>query len=184
MRAHQNMVYTTAYRLLANAAEAEDVAQEVFLKAYDRFETLKDDPRTGGWLRTVAKNMSLNHLSRYRARWRFFSDMRRTDSDQTSYQDDLEARERTDLALEGQDRSRLLESFLAELPEKQRVPLVLYHFNEMSYEEIAAALKVSLGKVKTDIRRGRESLRQKLTRSQAAREEWGLELESALGEAN
>ena len=72
MRNYQNMVYSTALRLVANPAEAEDIAQDVFLKAYERFADLRESPTAGGWLRTVARNMSLNHLSRYRARWSFF----------------------------------------------------------------------------------------------------------------
>ena len=75
MRNYQNMVFSTAMRLLANQAEAEDISQEVFLKAYERFSELKDSPTVGGWLRTVARNLSLNHLSRYRSRWTFFSDL-------------------------------------------------------------------------------------------------------------
>src|SRR2546426_12435758 len=75
MRAYQNMVFTTAVRLLSSEAEAEDVSQEVFLKAYERYAELKESPTVGGWLKTVARNLCLNHLSRYRARWRFFSEM-------------------------------------------------------------------------------------------------------------
>ena len=75
MRNYQNMVFSTAMRLVANEAEAQDIAQEVFLKAYERFGELKDSQTVGGWLRTVARNMSLNHLSRYRSRWSFFSEM-------------------------------------------------------------------------------------------------------------
>src|SRR5579862_8647501 len=75
MNNYQNMVFSTAMRLLANQSEAEDIAKEVFLKAYQRFSELCDSPTAGGWLRTVATNMSLNHLSRYRARWTFFSDL-------------------------------------------------------------------------------------------------------------
>src|SRR5690349_5232393 len=75
MRNYQNMVFSTAMRLVANEAEAQDIAQEVFLKAYERFGELKDSPTVGGWLKTVATNMSLNHLQRYRARWSFFSEM-------------------------------------------------------------------------------------------------------------
>src|SRR3974390_2524674 len=75
MHQYQNMVYSTAMRLLANHTEAEDIAQEVFLKAYERFAELRDSPTVGGWLRTVATNLSLNHLSRYRARWSFFSEL-------------------------------------------------------------------------------------------------------------
>ena len=75
MRNYQNMVFSTSMRLLANHAEAEDVSQEVFLKAYERWDHLRDSPTVGGWLKTVATNLSLNHLSRYRARWSFFSEL-------------------------------------------------------------------------------------------------------------
>src|ERR1700740_773066 len=75
MQKYQNMVFSTAMRLLANPTEAEDVAQEVFLKAYEHFASLSQSPTAGGWLKTVATNMCLNHLSRYRARWSFFSEL-------------------------------------------------------------------------------------------------------------
>ena len=72
---YQDMVYAVAVRLLANEAEAEDVAQTVFLRAYERFEELKGEATVPGWLKTVTTNLCLNHLERYRARWRFFSEM-------------------------------------------------------------------------------------------------------------
>src|SRR5580700_3293044 len=75
LRNYQNMVFSTAMRLVANTAEAEDISQEVFLRAFERFDQLAGDPRAGGWLKTVAINLSLNHLSRYRARWSFFSEL-------------------------------------------------------------------------------------------------------------
>ncbi|HWY75501.1 MAG TPA: sigma-70 family RNA polymerase sigma factor, partial [Verrucomicrobiae bacterium] len=59
-------------------------------------------------------------------------------------------------------QQQVLEAALQKLPAAQRVPLVLYHFEQMSYEDIARQLGISLGKVKTDIHRGREALRQKL----------------------
>jgi RNA polymerase sigma-70 factor (ECF subfamily) len=62
--------------------------------------------------------------------------------------------------LEHAERQEQLERALRQLPDHQRVPLVLFHFEELSYQAIAAALGVSLGKVKTDIHRGREALRQ------------------------
>ncbi len=174
MEAYQHMVYNTAARLLGNHAEAEDVAQEVFLRAYDRFASIKDQPTVGGWLRTVARNLSLNHLTRHRSRWRLFTDLSRPEPDQPDYQDALPAEDRTEEHSEQSDQGRLMESFLMELPQKQRVPLVLYHFENLSYEEIAQSLGISLGKVKTDIRRGRESLKSKLLRSDAARAEWDI----------
>ena len=61
--------------------------------------------------------------------------------------------------VELEDRRDDVTRALHRLPDHQRVPLALFHFEEMSYQEIAAALGVSVGKVKTDIHRGRETLR-------------------------
>ena len=75
VRRHQDMVYATALRLLANPAEAEDVSQNVFLKAFQRFDHLRHSETAAGWLKAVTRNACLNHLTRYRARWRFFSEI-------------------------------------------------------------------------------------------------------------
>ena len=77
MHAYQDMVFSTAARLTGNDAQAQDIAQEVFLKAYENFASLRTSPTAGGWLKTVATNLTLNHLSRYRRRWRFFSESAR-----------------------------------------------------------------------------------------------------------
>jgi RNA polymerase sigma-70 factor (ECF subfamily) len=66
------------------------------------------------------------------------------------------------LELEQADRQERLEEALRALPDHQRVPLVLFHFEQQSYQDIARTLRVSLGKVKTDIHRGREALRRTL----------------------
>jgi RNA polymerase sigma-70 factor, ECF subfamily len=161
MAAYQDMVFTTAMRLLGNPAEAEDISQEVFLKAYDRFAELSQSKTAGGWLKTVARNLCLNHLSRYRARWTFFSDLKRED-DEGDREFDIPAEDTQSEEAELADKRQLLELTLQKLPPAQRVPLVLYHFEELSYEEIAVRLKLSLAKVKTDIHRGREALRKKL----------------------
>lgn len=162
MRSYQDMVYSTAIRLLASDAEAKDVAQEVFLKAYERFPELVGSPTAGGWLKTVTRNLCLNHLTRYRARWRFFSEMHRDDDDRDDRAWDVPVQDRTVQDAAACDRRELLEMALQKLPASQRVPIVLYHFEDLSYEEIAARLKISLSKLKTDIHRGREALRKKL----------------------
>ncbi len=163
MLQYQNMVYSTAMRLLANPTEAEDVAQEVFLRAYEHFSNLEQSPTAGGWLKTVTTNLSLNHLSRYRSRWSFFSELFAGGGGEDEAEP-LEFAAPDNLAeeLERADRQRLVEQALHQLPAAQRVPLVLYHLEGLRYEEIAAKLKVSLGKVKTDIFRGREALRRRL----------------------
>ena len=148
------MVYATAVRLLGNPAEAEDVAQTVFLKAYERFAQIGSSPAAAGWLRTTARNACLNHLSRYRSRWRLFSEM----------DDEAQIPDRGSVALELEDAEvrAHLERAVWTLPDHQRVPLVLFHFEELSYEQIAVALDVSIAKVKTDIHRARQALRREL----------------------
>lgn len=160
------MVYTTAFRLTANHAESQDIAQEVFLKAYERFDSLHGNPAVGGWLKTVATNLSLNHLSRYRKRWSFFSDLRRPGDDGDEGTDfganlPAPASREADESTRSDTRS-VIDAALAQLPHDQRAALVLFHFHDMPYQDIAAKLKVSLAKVKTDILRGRETLKRRL----------------------
>ena len=164
MRNYQDMVFSTAWRLLSSEAEAKDIAQEVFLKAYEHFEELSVSPTAGGWLKTVARNLSLNHLTRYRARWRFFSEYERDDAAEgdRGFVDTLAAPDTHAASMDTADQRQILEEALQKLPPAQRVPVVLYHFENLSYEEIAVQLKCSLGKVKTDIHRGREALRRRL----------------------
>jgi len=136
--------------LSGNDAQAEDIAQEVFIKAYENFDHLRVSVTAGGWLKTVATNLSLNYLTRYRKRWRLFSESESVP--------DVPMPDGALDSLSDQEQRAALEETLRRLPDHQRVPLVLYHFEDLSYEDIAAKLDISLAKVKTDIRRGRAAL--------------------------
>ncbi|MCX6945394.1 MAG: RNA polymerase sigma factor [Opitutales bacterium] len=163
MRAYQDMVYPTAARLVKNEAQAEDISQDVFLKAHEHFATLAASPTAGGWLKTVTTNLALNHLTRYRNRWRFFSEFRRDDSgggEADAPEVDFAAPDTFFAGIAADERRTLVEQALAKLPEHQRVPLVLFHFEDLPYDEIARKLRVSLAKVKTDILRARAALAQ------------------------
>jgi RNA polymerase sigma-70 factor (ECF subfamily) len=166
MRNYQDMVFSTAVRLTGNDAQAEDISQEVFLKAYQNFDHLGTSPTAGGWLKTVATNLSLNHLSRYRNRWRFFTDLKRADEagDDEAPEVEFAAPDTFFSGIDADERRARVEQALAELPPHQRVPLVLYHFEDLPYDEIAKKLGVSLAKVKTDILRARTALAKILMR--------------------
>ena len=161
VRRYQDMVFATAVRLLANPAEAEDAAQTVFLRAFQRFDEIGTSPAVAGWLKTTTRNICLNHLSRYRARWSFFSELTRPGGrdDAGGYETTIASDGSHALDLERAEAREHLERAIRRLPDHQRVPLVLFHFEEATYQEIADALGVSLGKVKTDIHRGREALK-------------------------
>ncbi len=174
MRAYQDMVFSTAARLTGNEAQAEDIAQDVFLKAHEHFEQLRTSPTAGGWLKTVATNLSLNHLSRYRNRWKFFSEFRRDDAASDEVDVEFAAPETFFSDVDAEERRALIERALDELPAHQRVPLVLYHFEDLPYEDIAKKLGVSLAKVKTDILRARAALAKILQRAGTAHEKISL----------
>lgn len=162
------MVFATAVRLLGSPADAEDAAQTVFLRAYQHYDQVIAHPAAAAWLRTATRNVCLNHLARYRSRWRFFSEL--SEAGRTEYgagiaSDVLPIVEQ----LERADLTAALEAAVRALPHQQRVPLVLFHFEGASYQEIAATLGVSLAKVKTDIHRGREALRRLLGGNDAVR---------------
>src|SRR6202042_3300181 len=117
IRSYQNMVFSVSARIVGNLTDAEDITQEVFIKAYDRFPELQNSNTVGGWLKTVATNLSINHLNRYRARWRFFSEQ------EQPVEIAVETTEKS-------DRLEMVEEAIRKLPDAQRVPLVLFHFQE------------------------------------------------------
>jgi RNA polymerase sigma-70 factor (ECF subfamily) len=162
MRAYQDMVFSTAVRLTSNPAQAEDISQEVFLRAYQSFDTLRSSPKVGGWLKTVATNLTLNHLTRHRKRWRLFSEVfsddRREEELESAAESATAVFDTVLTELEADERRARVEQALDRLPDHQRIPLVLFHYEEMPYQEIADRLGVSLAKVKTDILRGRVAM--------------------------
>lgn len=167
VRRYEDMVFATAVRLLGNASEAEDVAQTVFLRAFERGEAIVRSPAAGGWLKTVTTNLCLNHLSRYRKRWLLFSELPRMEKES-----DVEAIEALTAVQRDQDRPDDLNAVLRaleSLPPHQRVPLVLFHYDGLSYEAIAGRLRVSLSKLKTDMHRGRQVLKRLLTEADGPR---------------
>jgi RNA polymerase sigma-70 factor (ECF subfamily) len=151
----QDLVYGTALRLLSNPAEAEDVAQTVFMKAFERFDDVVGNPSAPGWLKTVTTNQCLNHINRYRNRWRLFSEMEAGPTGPSGPAGPAGPGEHVEV----------LEVALRKLPAHQRVPIVLFYFDELSYQQIADRLSVSLSKVKSDIHRGRQALREALERA-------------------
>ena len=157
VRQYQDMVYSTALRITADRGDAEDIAQETFLQAHKWYGSLEQNPGAGGWLKKTARNLALNHVTRYRRRFVFF---------------DFGSGEREEggAATDGDsgewlyERADLVKQALLDLPQAFRVPLVLYYYEDMDYAEIARSLKVSLAKVKTDIMRGRQRLREIIDR--------------------
>jgi len=159
----QTPVYNLAYRLLNDQSDAADVLQEVFIKIFRNVATFRGDSSLRTWVYRIAVNESHN-----RRRWLFRH--RRGETGIEEFWDDSESREKPlkdhgetpfDFTM-NREAQLILEEGLAALNPVYRDVLVLREVEEMSYEEIAAILEVSIGTVKSRIVRGRDALRKHL----------------------
>jgi len=159
----QQPIYNLCYRLINDPADAADVVQEVFLKVFRSIDHFRGQSTLKTWIYRIAVNEAYNQR-------RWFSRHRRQevgldDADQASrpWLDSISdpARDPYELAL-NEERHLLIESSLREINADFRSAVVLRDLEDLSYEEIADVLQISLGTVKSRILRGRESLRRVL----------------------
>jgi RNA polymerase sigma-70 factor (ECF subfamily) len=171
---YQNLVFSTAWRMLGNDAEAEDIAQEVFLKAYERFDQLRDNPSAGAWLKISTRNRCLNHVGRFRRRWQLFSQMTASSpgNEEVDFAASIPAPDEREKEFMLDDYRSFLHRAMQRLSPAQRSALELFHYDDLSYTAIARKLGTSLAKVKRDIFRGREALRHKLALSTTGELGW------------
>lgn len=153
VRRYQAAVFNVCYRLLHDRAEAEDAAQEVFLRAYSRLETFDPSRPFGPWIGRVAANLCLNRLE---ARPPASAELDE-ERDRTPDADPEAARERA-------ESNEAIRAAIAGLPPRYRAVIELRHFQDLSYADIAAALNLPLSDVKSQLFRARRMLAEKLKR--------------------
>jgi RNA polymerase sigma-70 factor (ECF subfamily) len=159
----QSPVYNLAWRLLDNPADAGDVVQEVFLKVFRNVNSFRGDSSLRTWIYRIAVNESHN-----KRRWLFRHRKGETAIDDAFPSDDnreaplVDAGETPFDFTMNREAQLLLEEGLAAISPAFREALVLREIEELSYEEIAHVLEISMGTVKSRIVRGREALRRYL----------------------
>jgi RNA polymerase sigma-70 factor, ECF subfamily len=142
MRRHQQRVYWTARRIVGSHEEADDIAQETFVKAYLALGDFRGDARFFTWLYRIAVNLSLNAIRKKQV----LSYLRQSDIINRI----LPAEENPQKDLELEEIQSRLERAIAALPERQRAVFVMRYHEEMSYEEISHILKTSVGGLKAN----------------------------------
>lgn len=158
---YQGPIVNYVYRMLGNYDDAVDLSQDVFLKAYSALASYRPQYPFPAWLFRIARNAAIDEIRRRRLTTVPLDAPLETEEGSVGRQVAGEAPGPEELFLEGEFKARL-EAAVARLPEKYREPLVLRHAADMSYEEIADALELPLGTVKTRIFRAREALRSSL----------------------
>lgn len=147
---HQIGVFNVCYRILHNRSDAEDLAQETFIRALDRLHTFDLEREFSPWIRRVAANLCLNHIEVQKPSAPL--DEERDEDKTQSPGEQVEVKE----------RSEQIRSALASLPPHYRLVVELRHYQELSYDEIASELNLPLSDVKSHLFRARKLLAEKL----------------------
>jgi RNA polymerase sigma-70 factor, ECF subfamily len=150
-------VFGLAYRFTGRAEEAEDLAQEVFVKVYQTLHRYREtDGPFGAWLMAVARNHAIDRYRRGR------QERQRRSDDPLLLETAPAGGEHPIAGIERDERARLLHKGLRALPPDLRAPLVMCDLQGLAYDEIAAALELPLGTVKSRINRARLELAKRL----------------------
>lgn len=156
---YNKKIFNIAYRHFRNYDDASEMAQEIFLKIYQRINTYKGDCALSTWVYRVATNRCIDELRKNKNLISFSLDKNViVDGEEVKIDipDDTESIEET---IEKKDLSVLIKSFLTQLPDDQRLILILREYDGLSYEEISELLKIPVGTVKSRINRARNSLK-------------------------
>ncbi len=168
VRRYQRWVFTLALRMVGDRAEAEDLAQEIFLKAYRGLSGFKGTSRFSTWLYSIASHHCLNSLAARRRRPVSASGgatgSRGTVEDDPATAVDRLANggPRADAILEREELARIVQAELRNLRRDHRLILILRDIQGLSYEEIAETLRVELGTVRSRLHRARMEMKARL----------------------
>ena len=163
VRKYEKQVYNFAYRLTGNYDDANDIAQEAFLRVYNAIGSFRGDASFSTWLFRITTNVFLDERKRARAHPHASLD-EYVDLEESSVTRQIEDPSPTpDLVTEGRERAEILQDAIRSLPEYQRAVVTLYHSQQKSYEEIAEIMEQPIGTVKSRLNRARLALKEKLT---------------------
>ncbi len=164
---YADRVLNLVFRLTGDEETARDMTQEIFVKIYRNLNRFEGKSHIYTWIYRIAVNHISNFLKRER-RFKWINMMDRSITDFV-HEDQVESSFQgwtscpaPDRQLEGEERTRIVLSAIQSLPVKYRVPLVLHHYDEMSYKDIATALDLSISAVESRIHRAKKKLIKRL----------------------
>ena len=163
---YKKLVFHIVFRIVKDREEREDICQDVFIKVYQGLKGFKGDCKLSSWIGKIAYNTSLNHIGkRHDDLW---EDMDHREGflesvNGNGYQPDHFATQN--------NYGDILRSEIRQLPEQQKIIISLYHFDDLSYQEISEITGLPDGTVKSYLFRARQSLKERLDKKYKS-EEW------------
>ena len=158
--AYQTPVYNLAYRMLGNSAEAEEAAQEAFLRAFTRFHSYNPQRPFRSWMLSIASHYCIDRLRRRR-----FSLVSWDDLPPWRWLPDADPQPE-EVALRNEEQ-REIQELLNQLPPDYRAAVILRYWHELSYEEIAEALDSTLSAIKSRLFRARQMMAEAAAKAEA-----------------
>jgi RNA polymerase sigma-70 factor, ECF subfamily len=158
VEAHRHMAYGLALRILRDPQEAEDAAQEAFVRAWKALPNFRGDARFSTWLHRIVARRALDRLAVLRRRRGHEVAVEEAEVLPGSPGPDFEAR----------DRARRIEALVAALPDAQRVVVTMFYYEGRSVNDVAQVLGMPDGTVKTHLSRARAAMRQAWLRAEKA----------------
>jgi RNA polymerase sigma-70 factor (ECF subfamily) len=145
------MVYTLAYKIVKNREDAEEVAQDTFVKAYNALNDFKGDSKFSTWLYKIAYYRSLDYLKKNK---------RRVETTKIDISEEYNIASLDDAldALEAKDRTEIIKHAIQKLPGEDSVLITLYYFETLSMNEISKVMGISSNTIKVRLFRGRKRL--------------------------
>jgi len=156
VRAYERPVYNLAYRMLGNGAEAEDAAQETFLRAYTKLATYQPERKFVNWLLSIASHHCIDRLRRSGRAPQLSLDGPMPPQWETSHEP------RPDQVVSQKQEQEQVRSALDTLPAEYRAAVVLRYWYDLSYEEIAEVMSTTESAIKSRLHRARRMLAEQL----------------------
>ena len=157
VRKHQKSVHALVWRKVGDFHFAEEITQDVFLRAYRYLPTLKDPTQFSGWLYVITDRLCNNYLQNKKSEIKSLEDVPVIEMQRTSYERYMSEQNEQEAHVH---RQELVRRLLAKLPESERTVMTLYYLGEMTAKEIGNFLGVSVNTITSRLSRARERLRQ------------------------
>ncbi len=159
---YQDRVYNQAYRMLGNQEDAEEATQDIFLNIYRSMDEFRGESKITTWIYRITSNVCISRLRKKQLDMTSLDEPRSDDDPRTL--SDMLPEEGCDpeSILESEETKELIRSEVRNLPPDWAMAVSLYHFDDLSYEEIADVMGIPKATVATYIFRGRKQLAQNL----------------------
>jgi RNA polymerase sigma-70 factor (ECF subfamily) len=156
----QDMVYNTILGIVQNETEAEDLAQDVFIKVFEKVGTFKGDSKFSTWLYRIATTTALDHLrsKKRKKRFGFLQSLSGTSGEEKEQIPDFN---HPGVSLDNKERAAVLFKAIEELPENQKTAYTLHKLEGLSYRDVSEVLNTTVSAVESLMSRANQNLRKK-----------------------